>query len=192
MVQESSLEALLSCFSTAKANSFENLLEPFLKICRLSKPVAIGISKSQFFQRLLDRLNHSKAVVRLALLRILKAICDVHPNKAALVEKFDIYTTVEKLSKHDAAVLVRELARDILPSIEPALKPLPRIAKGGGTPKTSLAPKRRTRRTASETSTMDIVTKPSVVASSLRTTGDAKPKPLRQTLKEIPWRSDQR
>lgn len=192
LIQDTSLEALLNCFANAKANSFENLLEPFLKICRLSKPVAIGISKSQFFQRLLDRLNHSKAVVRLALLRILKSICDVHPNKTALVDKFNIYATVEFLSKDDGAVLVRELAREFLVTIEPALKPLPRVSKIGATPKTSLAPKKRTRRTASETSALDITTKPPTTPLSTRPTADVKPKPLRQTLKDIPWRSDQR
>ena len=80
-----SLEALLRCFVQAKANSFENLLDPLLKIFRISTGVAIGIAKSQFFKRLIDKLSSNKAVVRLNLLRILRTVCDVHPNRAVLV-----------------------------------------------------------------------------------------------------------
>lgn len=117
------LEALLKCFVSAKANSFEGLLDPFLKICRLSTNTAIGIAKAQFFKRVVDRLGHSKALVRLNLLRIVKAVCDVHPNRAVLVERYGIYEIVAKLSKEDGAVLVRELAREIMPTLAPALKP---------------------------------------------------------------------
>jgi hypothetical protein len=86
LLKPETLEALLKCFVTAKANSFEGLLDPFLKICRLSTNIAIGIAKSQFFKRVVDRLGHSKALVRLNLLRIVKTVCDVHPNRAILVE----------------------------------------------------------------------------------------------------------
>lgn len=147
------LEALLKCFVAAKANSFENLLDPFLKICRISTRITIGTAKSQFFKRVIDRLAHSKAVVRLNLLRILRTVCDVHPNRAILVERYGLHEIVAKLSKDDGAVLVRELAREILPALAPALKPSSRsILKGADTSKSgSIAPK-RPRRTASETS----------------------------------------
>jgi hypothetical protein len=165
-----------------------------LKICRLSRAVTIGISKSQFFKRLLDRLNHSKAVVRLTLLRILKAICDVHPNRIALVERYGVYETVEKLSKQDQAVLVRELAREILPSLAPALKPVSgRSVKGGeNNPKTNLAPKRRIRRTASETSVLDTSVASRSGSTSKLLSAANKTKPTKQKLGEIPWQDDRR
>ena len=128
------LEALLKCFVSAKANSFEGLLDPFLKICRLSTNIAIGIAKSQFFKRVVDRLGHSKALVRLNLLRIVKTVCDVHPNRAVLVERYGIYEIVARLSKEDGAVLVRELAREIMPTLAPALKPSILAGLGGSTP----------------------------------------------------------
>ena len=166
LIKDSSLDSLVKCFVSAKTNSFENLLDPFLKICRLSKPITLGIARSQFFQRLIDRLGHGKAVVRLNLLRLLKAICDVHPNRAALVEKYGIYEIVEKFSKQDNAVLVRELAREIMPSLAPVLKPIPN--RNGRTgelaPKFGITPRRRPRRTASEAST-------AVLEPSLRFSG---------------------
>ena len=102
-----SLDALLKCFVSAKAGSFENLLDPFLKILRLSSPVAIGIAKSAFFKRVVEKLDSSKAVVKLNLLRILRAVCDAHPNRAALVERYGLYELVVRLRREDGAVLVR-------------------------------------------------------------------------------------
>ncbi|KAG8817392.1 hypothetical protein FRC17_011250 [Serendipita sp. 399] len=119
LAERSSIQCILKCFITAKANSFENILDPLLKIIRTSSPVAIGLAKPDFFQRLTDRLTHHKAVVRLNLLRLLKAICDIHPDRASLVERFGLYEVVERLSRTDSAVLVRELAREIVPVLLP-------------------------------------------------------------------------
>lgn len=194
LTKEDSLDALVKCFVSAKANSFENLLEPFLKICRISKPVTLGIAKSQFFRRLIERLNHSKAVVRLTLLRLLKAISDVHPNRTALVERYGIHELVEKLSKQDGAVLVRELARDIMPSIAPALKPLLRRTNGRADG-IKVAPRRtRMRRTASETSasSMDSSMSRSSLTTSKLQNGGKGVRPVRQKLGDITWSSDAR
>ncbi len=193
-----SLDALLRCFVSAKANSFENLLDPFLKIFRISTNITIGVAKSQFFKRLIDKLGSSKAVVRLNLLRILRTVCDVHPNRAMLVERYGIYDIVAKLSKEDVAVLVRELAREIVPTLTPALKPSARLAKGIDTPKSAkaIAPKRM-RRHASESlagnppsSMSSMGTTNGVRASARNATGNGRPS--RHQLNEIPWQGSER
>jgi hypothetical protein len=121
--------------------------------------MAIGIAKAQFFKRVTEKLGNSKAVVKLNLLRILRTVCDVHPNRALLVERYGIHETVTSLRRDDGAVLVRELAKEIEPSLAPALKPSFKAAAAGiDTPKSTIAPKKRisapgsTRRTASDTS----------------------------------------
>lgn len=177
LVQPEPTHALLNAFVTAKANSFENLLDPFLKICRISTTVMICVAKSEFFHRIIDRLTHSKAVVRLNLLRILRTVCDVHPDRANLVERYGIYDIVEKLSRQDGAVLVRELAREIVPVVAP-----PQGLKASSTPKSSVAPKRRghsVRRTASDVG----------LASPVTTV--RKVRPSRQKLGEIPWQTSE-
>ncbi|KAG6853052.1 hypothetical protein C0991_007196 [Blastosporella zonata] len=161
LTKPEAVDSLLKCFVSAKANSFENLLDPFLKITRLSAPITINIAKSSaFFKRIIDRLGHnSKAVVRLNLLRVLRTVCEVHPNRAMLVEKYGLLPVVERLSRGggDGAVLVRELAREIVPTLKPGLKPAAGKSKPNGldTPGRNgglaLAPKRM-RRTASEAS----------------------------------------
>lgn len=167
LLKPEAIDALLKCFVTAKANSFENLLDPFLKITRLSTPVTIAMTKSSaFFKRIIDRLGQNgKAVVRLNLLRILRGVCEVHPNRVMLVERYGLLGVVEKLSRGggDGAVLVRELAREIVPALKPALKPAVGVgmrSKSSGTGSVdlsssqsksnlSIAPK-RLRRAASE------------------------------------------
>lgn len=192
LIQADPLEAMLKCFTNAKANSFENLLDPFLKICRLSQNITLGISsKSQFFRRITDRLGHGKAVTRLNLLRILRAVFDVHPDRTGLVRRYGLLEIVERLSQHDGAVLVRELAREILPSLqtpEPT-NGLPTRTPDGSVsshiaPRLGVAPKRRgvMRRTASETSVGSV--------SALGTPGATRPrlKPVaRNKTNETPW-----
>ncbi|KAF8073920.1 hypothetical protein FPV67DRAFT_1479798 [Lyophyllum atratum] len=207
------VDALLDCFVTAKSNSFENLLDPFLKITRLSAPITISMTKSSaFFKRIIDRLGHdSKAVVRLNLLRVLRTVCEVHPNRAMLVEKYGLLGIVERLSRGggDGAVLVRELAREIVPTLRPGLKPavgktklngIDTPGKNGGL---ALAPKRM-RRTASEASAAPLRSSSGgeIGAGSRSGSGDGSgggsstarfgagtPRFSRQKLGDIPWQA---
>jgi len=153
LTRSEAIKAILNCFVTAKTNTFENLLDPILKILRISSRFSISLAKPEFFRRLIDRLrNASKAVVRLNLLRILRVVCEAHPDRALVVEKYGMLDVVERLSKKDAAVMVRELAREIMPSLRvggtsPPLVDAPLVPKAGAVPK-----RRRVRRTTSEVS----------------------------------------
>ncbi|KAF9453114.1 Pkinase-domain-containing protein [Macrolepiota fuliginosa MF-IS2] len=133
LLKPEALDALVKCFVHSKAVSFENLLDPFLKLTRISTPLTLAITKSSsFFKRIIDRLGHNgKAVVRLNLLKLLRSIVEVHPNRALLVERYGLLEVVEKLSKGDGAVLVRELAREIVPTLRPVLM-RSSIGPGGG------------------------------------------------------------
>lgn len=179
LVQGEPLDLLVKCFVAAKANSFENLLDPFLKMCRLSTAIALGVSKAQFFRRLVDKLGHHKAVVRLNLLRLLRAVCDVNPEREGLVEKYGLYTIVEKLSRKDGAVLVRELAREILPVLASTAQVMAGKSNSDVTPK-----KRGIRRTASEASVGL-----SALASSSEPNTRQRVKPARHKLNDISWQS---
>ncbi|KAF8927230.1 hypothetical protein BGZ58_010548 [Dissophora ornata] len=118
LLQPSSLNLFVQAFLTAKANSFENILEPLYKIIRISPSISCGIAVPALFQRLLDRLGHPKAVVRLNLLRILRAIFEVHPERLQLVARYGIAAVVVKIAEGDSAVLVKELAKEILDVFE--------------------------------------------------------------------------
>ena len=168
---------------------------------------------SAFFKRIIDRLGHnSKAVVRLNLLKVLRTVCEVHPNRAMLVERYGLLGVVERLSRSggDGAVLVRELAREIVPTLKPGLKPamskmrtgsdsLETPPKNGGL---ALAPKKM-RRATSDTSASSIRDAPASSnldegrpgsgssANGNGTTrlggGGDKSRPVRHKLGDIPW-----
>ena len=116
----------MDCFVNAKANSFENLLDPLIKIFRMSSLIITAVSASpKFLKKLVERLNHNKAVVRLNLLRILRAICDSSQDRQALVQRYGMFSVVQMLSRNDGAVLVRELAREIIPGLLPTHNLIP-------------------------------------------------------------------
>ncbi|CAG8468661.1 1497_t:CDS:2 [Scutellospora calospora] len=108
------IELILEAFIMAKANSFENILEPLYIVTQLSTSVACALAQPRFFKRLLHRLGHPKPVVRLNLLRILRSVCDVHPQREAIVERYGLFDITSRMSREDPAVLIRELAREIL------------------------------------------------------------------------------
>jgi serine/threonine protein kinase len=114
LLQPKNIELILEAFITAKANSFENILEPLHLITQLSQSVTCALAQQSFFKRLLHRLGHPKPVVRLNLLKILKSVCDVHPQREAVVEQYGLYNIIEQMSKEDPAVLIKELAKEIL------------------------------------------------------------------------------
>jgi hypothetical protein len=110
----SAVSSIIRAFTTSSPNSFENLLEPLFKLLRLNTALACLMAKPEVFQCLLERLRHPKAVVRLNLLRILRTICDVHPQRQGLIAQYALFDAVEKLAEKDKAVLVKELAKEIM------------------------------------------------------------------------------
>ncbi|PWN37543.1 Pkinase-domain-containing protein, partial [Meira miltonrushii] len=115
LLRPTSVQALLFVFVSSKLRPLENLLETFLKIFRLSNSITLALGKQPLFlKRLTDRLqNSTKAIVRLNLLRISKAICDSHPDVQLLMRDFGLVQMIETLS-HSDSILVKELAREIL------------------------------------------------------------------------------
>jgi hypothetical protein len=191
-------DSLLSCFVTAKANSFENLLDPFLKMMRLSTSLTISLAKGAFFSRLVDRLTHSKAVVRLNLLRMLRAVCEVHPNRGVWVERYGLDRIVERVSRDDAAVLVRELAREIGPGLKPGLMAKEdgsgsNGAGGGGKGRSVVVAPRKPRRAASETNGVSVSAAPAAATATASKLGNGqglKMKTGRTKLGDISWSSE--
>lgn len=77
-------------------------------------PIAHAVGQPQFFSRILTKLSHNKAVVRLNLLRILRTICDANEQKETLIRMYGMYQTIQRLAEKDGAVLVRNLAGELI------------------------------------------------------------------------------
>ena len=121
-------DAVLQCFNESKADAFENLLEPLQKLLRLSPPVAASLAHRSLFERSAVKVHAKKPLVRLNLLRVIRSICDASEEQGALISKFALLDSVEGLAKHDPAILVREMANDLVKSSEMVAAPAVRYA----------------------------------------------------------------
>lgn len=110
--------AIVDCFLNSKADSFENFLEPLQKLLRLSPPIASSLAHPDLFSRTVLKLRTKKALVRLNLLRIIRSICDASDEDGALIRTYGLQDSITEAAKTDPAILVREMASDLLKSSE--------------------------------------------------------------------------
>ncbi|KAK6073529.1 hypothetical protein SCUP515_06864 [Seiridium cupressi] len=112
-------DAIVSCFNTHKVNAFDpNLLEPLLKLLRLSPSLSASLAKPETFSGIGQKLGHKKAVVRLNLLRLVRNILDARemdyftsPRDKQLRSLLE---AIQTLADKDSAVLVRNLASELV------------------------------------------------------------------------------
>lgn len=95
-------------------------MDPLQKMLRLSPPIASTLAHPDLFSRTAHKLNTKKAVVRLNLLRIIRSICDASEDEggATLIRTYGLYEAVERLSDADPAILVREMASELVKSCD--------------------------------------------------------------------------
>ncbi|KAK2729588.1 hypothetical protein CKAH01_02562 [Colletotrichum kahawae] len=120
-------DAIVACFHTNKLNSFDaNLLEPLLKLLRLSPSIAGSLAKPEMFAGIGQRLGHKKAVVRLNLLRLVRNIMDACDSEMLgmgngssslnIKQVRSLFDAIQTLAGKDSAVLVRNLASELVKS----------------------------------------------------------------------------
>lgn len=113
--------AIVSCFNTMKINAFDpNLLEPLLKVLRLSPQLAASLAKPDMFSGIVQKLGHKKAVVRVNLLRLVRNIMDArevdHFNSPREKHLRTLLEAIQKMAAEDSAVVARTLAADLVRS----------------------------------------------------------------------------
>lgn len=139
-------EAIICCFNESKADAFENMLEPLQKLLRLSPPVAASLAHPDLFSRTIQRLHSKKPVVRLNLLRVIRSICDASEEQGALLRKYGLLESVAELAANDQAILVREMASELVRSSQYngrrtlEIRPVRRSSSSTMTPSVSSVP----------------------------------------------------
>ena len=118
LLEGSFTAGIIRCFTTAKANAFENLLEPLQKLLRLSPAIAQNLAHPDLFYRILQKVQSNKAVVRLNILRIVRSICDASDEQGLLIRQYGLTDAVQRLAESDGAVLVRNMASELILSSE--------------------------------------------------------------------------
>ncbi|KAI8934168.1 hypothetical protein NX059_008921 [Plenodomus lindquistii] len=128
--QSSFTPAIISAYTSADLShsTFENMLEPLQKLVRLSPPIAASLASSEIFTRTEQKLGHKDAVTRLNLLRILRTICDAKDEGCWLIRAFGCYERIAWLVDHDSAVLVRQMAEELVRACD-------EVEVSGGVPK---------------------------------------------------------
>ncbi|KAI0243485.1 Protein kinase of the Mitotic Exit Network, partial [Massospora cicadina] len=128
LVEATHLDILVRAFVYPRNNTvFEGLIGPLPKIIRLSPRLAQALAqRSKFIGKLLERLvGHPKALIRLNLLKILKSLLDQGLPKPAISAHFPLHPTpsggrctiqsiVRSLAIDDPAILVREMAKELV------------------------------------------------------------------------------
>lgn len=111
--------AITDLFAHAQDDAFVNLLEPLLKIVQLSPSVARELVTTGFISHLRERLSHPNALVRVTLLKILKATYEAHDPKSriSMVRGNGLLECVKRLGS-DRAVLVSEMAAQLRDAFE--------------------------------------------------------------------------
>jgi serine/threonine protein kinase len=138
-------DALVQCFNESKADAFENLLEPLQKLLRLSPSIAASLAHRSLFERAAVKMHAKKALVRLNLLRAIRSICDACEGQGmaehgglgdggSLLRRYGLLDSVKELARHDPAILVREMANELVRSSQVAdtKPPLPTPSRPGG------------------------------------------------------------
>ncbi|KAF2732413.1 hypothetical protein EJ04DRAFT_336669 [Polyplosphaeria fusca] len=118
----SNFSAAIIISYTSPQSTFESLLEPLQKIVRLSPPIARSLAVQDIFTRTVQKLGHKDAVTRLNLLRILRTICDATDDECTLIKKYGVYDTISYLSDSDSAILVRQMADELIRACDDAGK----------------------------------------------------------------------
>lgn len=125
-------ESFIKCFCLAHGASFARILEPLLKLLRLSHHFTAALGKPRFFKKLSEALSRDyEAVVKSNLLRMLRAVIEQRRDRLTLVREFSLDAIVEKLAEEHNPVVVRDLARQIYPIVtgQPAERETPRDPK---------------------------------------------------------------
>ncbi|KAF2636016.1 hypothetical protein P280DRAFT_553352 [Massarina eburnea CBS 473.64] len=108
--------AIISSYTSPEMSqsSFESMLDPLQKLVRLSPPIAASLAVPELFTRTVQKLGHKDAVTRVNLLRILRTICDATEDDCTLIKLFGVYNPILHLSRNDPAVLVRQMAEEMV------------------------------------------------------------------------------
>ncbi len=126
LLGKESIDCLTKCFVHSSSQSYERILDPFLKIMRLSPPLTSAFVSPPFLTRLAESLERqTKAGISLNLLRITRLALESHPQRLVLVPRYRFDRIVKRLAQQNDPVLVRELAQQVYPVLVAGTLPAP-------------------------------------------------------------------
>ncbi|KAI5067191.1 hypothetical protein GOP47_0017719 [Adiantum capillus-veneris] len=119
LLKSEAIQKLVAFFQSSREQSFVHILEPFLKIITKSPRINVSLATSGLFPLLVARLDHQDAIVRLTLLKLIKAVYEHHPRPKQLIVEYDLQARLQRLieERRDDQVLVKQMAISLLKAL---------------------------------------------------------------------------
>ncbi|CAG8520090.1 437_t:CDS:2 [Dentiscutata erythropus] len=109
------INLILKAMNTAKESSIENILKSLYIIIQSSLYVSCSLAQKNFFNGFLFWFEqYQDSAIRLKLLKILRSLCEVNPQREFIINKYKLVEAIEKISGIDPSSQVKELAKEIL------------------------------------------------------------------------------
>ena len=117
LCEQQNLSVLIEVFKNSPLGS-QPFLEPYMKILADGslKRLNQALGESNLVQSVKERLQgrERNQYARRTLMEILKSLFEGHQNAKVMISQFSLYGLVEGLSKNDNALIVKQLATDLL------------------------------------------------------------------------------
>ncbi|WOK96579.1 MAP3K epsilon protein kinase 1 [Canna indica] len=126
LLKKEAIQKLVKYFQNCPEQYFVHILEPFLKIITKSSRINTAMAINGLTTLLVARLDHQDAIVRLNLLKLIKAVYEHHPRPKQLIVENDLPQKLQNLieerrdgmrSGGGGQVLVKQMATALLKAL---------------------------------------------------------------------------
>ncbi|KAJ0242400.1 Protein kinase domain-containing protein [Hirschfeldia incana] len=124
LLKKEAVQKLVKFFQSCPERHFVHILEPFLKIITKSYRINKTLAVNGLTPLLVSRLDHQDAIVRLNLLKLIKAVYEHHPKPKQLIVENDLPHKLQNLIEErrdgqssGGQVLVKQLATSLLKAL---------------------------------------------------------------------------
>ncbi|CAN6920987.1 unnamed protein product [Brassica oleracea] len=124
LLKKDAVQKLVRFFKSCPERHFVHILEPFLKIITKSYRINKTLAVNGLTSLLVSRLDHQDAIVRLNLLKLIKAVYEHHPKPKQLIVENDLPQKLQNLIGERRAgqssggqVLVKQMATSLLKAL---------------------------------------------------------------------------
>ncbi|XP_028783754.1 MAP3K epsilon protein kinase 1-like [Neltuma alba] len=122
--KKDAVQKLIKFFQCCPDQYFVHILEPFLKIITKSARINTTLAVNGLTCLLIARLDHPKAIARLNLLKLIKAVYEHHPQPKKLIVENDLPQKLQSLIEErrdgqssGGQVLVKQMATSLLKAL---------------------------------------------------------------------------
>ncbi|KAL0719531.1 hypothetical protein Bca4012_068855 [Brassica carinata] len=124
LLKKDAVQKLVNFFKSCPERHFVHILEPFLKIITKSYRINKTLAVNGLTPLLVSRLDHQDGIVRLNLLKLIKAVYEHHPKPKQLIVENDLPQKLQNLIEErrdgqssGGQVLVKQLATSLLKAL---------------------------------------------------------------------------